>query len=61
MFVLVNISGLHYTFGQVNHEIFSEEDLLATDSDSSVNQFVLPPPSNFVQGRYLIAKRLSRT
>ena len=30
-------------YGQVNHEIFSEDDLLATDSNFE-NEVVIPPP-----------------
>ena len=40
MFVSLNYGS---DYGQVNHEIFSEDDLLATDSNFE-NEVVIPPP-----------------
>merc|ERR1719260_593342 len=40
---------LHYTSAQVGYDIYSEEDLLALDSEQSINEVSVAPPPGFLE------------
>ena len=48
------------TLGQVNQEIYSEEDLLAIDSGTHNTVVIAPPPANFLSSNSVEGKSLNQ-
>ena len=47
------------TLGQVNQEIYSEQDLLAIDSESHNTVIIAPPPANFLPSNSVEGKSVN--
>ena len=48
------------TLGQVNQEIYSEQDLLAIDSESHNTVVIAPPPANFLPSNSVEGKSFDK-